>query len=234
MRRIKPITAAWACVGLLALLAAAGCQLLAWGITAFSPPQKIPAAYKPPANKRVLVFVDDLDQPADHQPIKAQLTRQLNDQLVANGVAASTVPYEDLLSLAAVSPNFNEMRVTDVGRELNADLVLYVKLDQFTLKEFPDSPLWHGKLSSTIRWVDVAAAVTGEGPLTLWPQDRPVGQPMGPIETRPVENTSQSYGSEVCRELASQAADTIAKKFYDHRAEDNYKAQDPNKIFQDQ
>jgi len=190
-------------------LASGGCALFGWFAAQFAPPQKVEAVYKPPSGKTILVFVDDLSNPVSYEPVKAELTNRLNEKLVENDIAAETVPYERLLNLMAATPNFNQLRIPTIGRELDADLVLYVEIVGFCLKDSQVSPLWNGKLSTRVKIVD-----SQEG--RLWPVDRFEGYPLEPVETGTVDNPSTSYGAELAEILAEQMADSIAKLFYDH------------------
>jgi len=186
-----------------------GCTLANWFVAVFSPPQKVKALYKPPKDKSYLVFVDDLLCPVTYEPIKRELTESLSEQLIEHGIAASTVPYEDLLDLMAANSNFNSMHVPTVGRKLGADMVLYVQIDEFALKDDQASPLWKGLLRVTVKIVDSDAG-------RLWPPDRPGGYPLSAIETPQTEHPSPAYGTELASLLADKAADRITKLFYEH------------------
>jgi len=193
-----------------ALLECAGCMpAVGWLVNTFAPPKKIDALYKPPAGKTMLVFVDDLINPVSYEPIKGELTAQLNSVLEANKVSGRTVRYEDLLSLMASTPGFNRLSVSEVGQKLGADIVLYVKIDRFSLKENEATPLWQGTLATTVRMVEVQKG-------RLWPDDRPEGYPVRPAETTPQTHPSPTYGEVLSKILAIQMADRIGKLFYDH------------------
>lgn len=202
------------CLGLTAAAlagAVAGCSAagLAWLTAALAPPKKVPAQYKPPQDKTLLVFVCDKDNPVDYEPIKGELTDRLNEQLAANRVAARTIPYQRLAELASATPEFNALSVSDVGRKLGADLVLYVRIDGFALKDSAASELWRGQLQVSVRIVEV-----GKG--RLWPLDRPGGHPIPAVETSTATESSPLYASELARTLATRMADRVAKLFYDH------------------
>jgi len=186
-----------------------GCTLANWFVAVFSPPQKVHARYEPAKDKTYLVFVDDLLCPVTYEPIKRELTESLSKQLTEHDIASSTVPYEDLLDLMATNPNFNSMHVPTVGRKLGADMVLYVQIDEFALKDDQASPLWKGLLRVTVKVVDSDAG-------RLWPPDRPGGYPVPAIETPQTEHPSPAYGAELASILADKAADRIAKLFYEH------------------
>ncbi|HOF18142.1 MAG TPA: hypothetical protein PK082_04470 [Phycisphaerae bacterium] len=197
-----------------AALSAGGCAAFAWFVAQFAPPQKVKAQFTPPSGKKILVFVDDPYFKVDYEPLKAELANRINQRLVANKVAAATIPYDRFVDLLAATPDFNRLRVSEVGSRLGADLVLYVQIDQFSLRDDPANPLWHGRLRTSVRLVRSDAPQSED--LRLWPLDRKEGYPV-PEQTVPESaNTSPTYGAELARLLADGMADRIAKLFYEH------------------
>jgi hypothetical protein len=203
-------------LGLMLLLAGClslcGClSLFGWTVAAFAPPQTVKAKYKLPKGKKVLVLVDDIRDLERFQVVRQPLTRSLNRELTKARVAAETVPFDRVLDLACRQPHFHQMEVKEVGRRLGADIVLYVRVDGFSLRDHEVVTLWHGRLGVTVLVIDVAKGL-------LWPQDRPGGLALPDIELKEVDNPSEQYGQTVTEDLCRAAADRIAKLFYDHRA----------------
>jgi len=199
-------------IGLLAAplaISLCGCAFISWSVAQFSPPQEVKAIYKPPAGKTILVFVDDILHPVGYEPVKAELTERLNEQLTTQNTAGETIPYERLLNLIAATPQFDQLSISEVGRRLGADIVLYVQVEEFSLKDSPASPLWRGRFAATVRMVDVEVG-------RLWPEDRPGGYPVEPVEISARQETSPTYGAKLARDLAESLAEKIAKLFYDH------------------
>jgi len=187
-----------------------GCgAMIGWSANVFAPPKKVPPVYTPPAEKKILVFVDDILSPVNYEPVKGQLTEQLNHHLIEHDIANQTVAYEDLLKLIAATPNFNELAVIEVGQKLGADLVLYIHMDEFSLKDQEVSPLWRGYMETTIRVVDVR-----EG--RLWPVDRPAGYPVDPVEIPAGTQPASDYGEQLAQKVAETMAQRIAQLFYEH------------------
>jgi len=195
-------------LGSAVLLTSCG-PFIGWTVNAFAPPQKVDATYEPPKDKTFLVFVDDMVHPVFYEPVKGELAEKLNRQLVDKGVAAKTIPYSKVLALASATPGFNRLSVSEVGEKLGADIVLYVIVDKFSLKDNEATPLWQGRLSTTVRLVAV-------GIDRLWPEDRLEGYPVEPLEMSPETHPSPTYGEVLSKKLAEKMADRIAKLFYDH------------------
>ena len=207
---------AWRTLALLVLLTPlamgnASCAVVAWFAAQFAPKEKVEAEYEPPKGKKVLVFVDDILSPVTYEPVKIELTNQLNRQLLAHRVAGKTLSYDRLADMIAATPDFNLLSVSEVGEKLGAELVLYVQIDRFALRDDAAKELWHGRLQATVRVVEV-----GKG--RLWPKDRPGGYPLEEVETPVSTDSSPTYGDEITRSLAAQMGEQIARLFYDHEA----------------
>ena len=195
---------------LLLVMGLGGCgPLAAWTAAQFAPPEKVPATYDPPAQKTFLVLVDDYHQVLQYEPLKADLTAELNRQLREHRIARGVVEHDELLNLMETTPRFDDLSTAEVGRELQADIVLYVLIDRFSLKESPANPLWQGKLGASVRLVDVR-----EG--RLWPTDRLGGYPVPTVQLPPTSSDSPTAEAVLSRALARRMADRIAKLFYRH------------------
>jgi len=216
MKRANRLYLPW--IALVLVACPIGCgPVIGWFVNAFAPPKKIKAVYKPPKGRRIMVFVDDLLNPVSYEPIKSDLTEQLNSQLMEHKVAAQTVPYEDLLDLIAATPEFNTLSIGEVGQRLGADIVLYVQIDWFSLREAEGSPLWQGRLETTVWMVDVQMAMLRKSECRIWPDDRSTGYHVNPIEMPAEANSSEGYGRALAKVMAGRMADRIAKLFYDYQ-----------------
>ena len=196
---------------LLAVLAVGltGCPVVAYLVNAFAPPETIPPKFEIEKGKVILVFVDDFQKPVSYEPIKESLTNKLNALLVDHDVAADVISYDDLEDLIHTRRDFNRLSIPDIGRELKADVVLYVSITRFSLKENDLSPLWQGKMEVMVKVCDATKGI-------LWPKDRADGYPVAAADTRPSESLSETYGIQVAESLATRMAKTIALQFYEH------------------
>jgi len=185
------------------------CAVAAWVAAQFGPQEKVAALYAPPEGKKILVFVDDILNPVSYEPIKIELSRRLNQIFVEENVADEAVSYDRLADLIRATPQFNRLAVSEVGRKLGADIVLYVHIDAFSLRDPASDEFWRGRLEATVRMTDVQ---TGR----LWPRDREAGYRMDEVETESTPRTSDTTADELTQVLAAMMADRIAKLFYDH------------------
>ena len=192
-----------------------GCGVGPWIAWQLAPAQKVAAKYEPPEGKTILVFADDMLRPVNYEPIKQILVSEINRQLVKNKIAAATIPYQNLAELESATPNFNKLAISEVGQKLGAHIVLYVHIDRFSLKDNEANPLWHGRMETTVRMLNVEAKKLEEA--RLWPKDRPAGWPVEPLEITTTE-TSKNYDTKLARILAERMAEKIVNLFCKHTA----------------
>ncbi len=200
----------------MAIFSGSGCAVLHYVGMLTEPSKKVDAEYKPPADRKVLVFVDDIRMPVSYEQIKTDLTDRLNVQLLENKIAGKVIPSEMLQNYIAMTPKFNQLSVAEVGKELGADLVLYVEITRFSLRDSDQTPIWQGRLATSVRWVDVKTAKR------LWPSDRIDGYDVPLMELPTEENVSAAYGAEIAKQLAEGMSAQIAWFFYDHEGKTPY------------
>jgi hypothetical protein len=214
--RAWPLAAAT--LAALLLAGGAGCtQTLAWTVAQFAPPKKVKAVYEAPKGKTYLVFVEYLPAQTPWDQIKAELASRISRKLQEQPAgttkfAANVISYERLQDLAATTKDFQTMPRSEVGRKLGADIVLYVQIEDFSLRDSPFMTLWQGRLGASVWLVDVQQT------RRIWPAEAPPdsGYQAPPVVLKPTNNPSPTYGEEIAHELAEQMADHIVKLFYDH------------------
>jgi hypothetical protein len=185
------------------------CAVIKYAVAKFAPPEKVEPEFAVPKGKTALVFVDDMLNPLSYPTLKAELSKMVGEELVKNEVVAKVIPYDRLADLASSMPTFNSLAVGEIGQKLGADLVFYVQIDEFDLRDPAAPQLWKGHLQVTVRLVDVAKG-------RLWPTDRPAGFAVPAADTPTSTESSESYGEQLATSLAAMTADSVAKLFYKH------------------
>ena len=221
-RRLHQLRAAVALLAAAGMLALAGCQLPLAIMEKMFPKDKVPPRFKLPADKIVLVFPDDVERPVSYPPVKRRLAEKVNELLMEKKLAARTVSHDRLVELRGIEPNFDRMHVPTVGSRCGADLVVYLAIDRFTLKETPIETLWRGRFDVRVKVVDVK---TGR----IWP-DELAGFPIS-VQEPTTENTSETYGAELSKKLADKLAVEVAGLFH-ARLVDRHKPKDTKPIFE--
>jgi hypothetical protein len=179
------------------------------------PPKKVPAQYEFDEKACLLVFVEDPKHLADQTSLKTQLTEYLIKDCENRGLVGKAVPYRQLMHLAAATENFPSLSTAEVAKKLNADVVLYVEIDQFSIKDAANSPFWHGKLTTLVKVIGVK-----EG--RLWPKDLPEGYKPSRVDTGSIsDDGSIRFEQTLVKTMAYEMGDNIMKLFYQHRGEEH-------------
>ena len=199
-----------AAMAIIAVFADTGCTtpLISYIAGQLQRPKKVEAKYELPDDKVVLVLAENRTDARSYENIKRKLTDALNEQLVERDLAKRTIPYDDIMRFRLSTPGYHKMEIKEICKRLGADLVIYVHIDKFLLKD-DTSDVWRGQISTTVFVKDRDSR--------LWPEDLPGGHVVKPIERRPSTGSSPTYGDRLAGLLAGQMADRIAKLFYDHR-----------------
>jgi hypothetical protein len=193
--------------GLIALAAlAGGCQLPLAIAEKMFPNRTVQPLYELPEDKRVLVFPDDRT-PIAYPPIKRQLAERANEVLREKGLVAGVIDYDRLMDLRSAEPRFNELSIGGVGQRLGADLVIYVVIDEFSLKDTPIQTLWRGRFSTRVKVIDVEDG-------RVWP-DSSAGHELRVTEPA-TENPSETFGAELAERLAVKMAAEVVGAFHEH------------------
>jgi hypothetical protein len=161
----------------LAVILFEGCALIGVLGTPTPSEKMIPAEFKFVADKsregrltpdkKLLVLVN---QPSwlNAPPLLRQiLTEQIQERLIINaGLKPSNmVSYESLSEFRSKEAAFSSMTAAQIGKALNADLVLIVDLTAYRLVNVEDSDYFGGSLSGCTFLIDVASSDR------LWPAD---------------------------------------------------------------
>jgi len=192
-----------------AVLPTGGCAIGNWLAAMTLPPPKDPALFEIPEGKTVLVLPDDPFSRVAYEPFRQDLATEINRLLVENEVTKAAIPFQDLADLEVRTNNLDGLSSGEIRRKLGADIVIYVPITQWALKDDPASTIWHGRTNMLVRVIDVDEGL-------LWPRDRRDGWPIEPVEI-PTGETSAGYATTMSRKLALAAAKRVAEMFYDHK-----------------
>lgn len=193
------------------MISAGGCTWVGIADYVVSGPPVHPAAYKLKAAP-TLVIAENYRQPSavamDADRFAAALTGELREHQLA--------PVVDVGGLYALrerkGADYAKMKVSEIGRELGAEQVLYVDVIT-TGVEVANGTMMKGKMALRLKVIDT------ENGATLWPADMAEGFPVG-YET-PVARMNESETPAMLRtELIDQMATRTARLFYDWKPDD--------------
>ncbi|MDY7011339.1 MAG: hypothetical protein SVV80_11405 [Planctomycetota bacterium] len=189
---------------ILTMLLPIGCPLPAAILAKLFPKEKVSPRFILPKKKTILVFPDDIKCPLLYPTIKRALAEKADKLLIEHSLASETIPYDKLIDLRNAEPNFNQMSIPKIGRRLGADLVIYVSIEDFSLKDNPINTLWRGRFVAMVKVVDVLKG-------RIWP-DESAGFPIS-IDEPVTENPSEAFGTELARKLAERMAEETCGLF---------------------
>lgn len=181
-----------------------GCQLPIAILAKLFPKEKVHPRFTLPSGKTILVFPDDMDYPLLYPTVKRALAEKADNLLIKYSLASKTIPYDKLIDLRNAEPKFNQMSIPKIGRRLGADLVIYISIEEFSLKDNPVNTLWRGRFVAKVKVVDVLKG-------RIWP-DESAGFSIS-INEPITENPSEAFGAELARKLAERMAEEVCGLF---------------------
>jgi hypothetical protein len=192
--------------GLGMLFCCGGCKAVAAMATPTQWEQKVPAEYKLADNKpaRMLVLVEQPAWATSEANMRIYLAQALESRLVGNvGIKEETfVPYQKLADMRSNSPDFAMLSPVQVGKALEAQMVLYIVVDNFELYGLSDGGYYKGRLDTRSGLYDV------ESGRALWPES-------GELSPVSVGCEVQKGSEETAKRLASATARCIVRNLYD-------------------
>jgi hypothetical protein len=156
-------------------------------------------------DKKLLVLVNQPSWLNAPPLLRQTLTEQIQIRLIANAVLkpSNMVPYESLSEFRSKEAAFSSMTTAQIGKALNADLVLVADLTAYRLVDVEDSGYCEGSLSGCTFLIDDANSDK------LWPVD-------ADNKKINVAFDVESHGREAAFDrLAAAFAHCTARFFYD-------------------
>lgn len=189
-----------------AVLLLAGCNII--GLFADAIPKTVDAKYIPPKTP-ILVLVENQRNPGALVAEADQLAGFIMDDLAAYKTAP-LIGLKKLYELRDNEKNIDKMTITQIGKAVGAQQVLYVDLLRFSEGEAGVS--MRSRLDATVHLVDVKTSVT------TFPA---IGQPNWPIAMEtPIDIVVTDANVQAVRESVLRSAGTeIGRLFHDYRVQ---------------
>ena len=215
----------WATLGLaLALSASAGCEFLgqffAWGFAPRHPMKQVKTEYRLEVDRLVIVpyagtgilFEYPTASVEVARAVRNEIARHLGKRVKEVADPAYVVRWQES------NLEWPNMTLEDIAGVFQADTVLYVELEQYTMIEERSANLFRGRVRARVQVIKAgpAGAVESEVPAnpvyettieTVFPEDRPVGV---------LEVSERKLRAAVTRIFARD----VIRKFYKHEVQD--------------
>ncbi len=201
--------------GLLTATTGCGPQVGAWLYTlGLVPDEKVAAEYKLPDGP-VLILVDDNQGLVQPPLARRALVEALGEELKKHNAAGEVTTNEELARLRRSAPDFDELSIRQVGRRANADTVLWINVEDFSVED--DLELLASPARFVVRLKVFNARADDKRDLRLWPREREgrfVTITVSPHDIRECKKMA-----DVHRKIAAVMANKTARLFYDHTIE---------------
>ncbi len=186
-----------------------GCNVLTPVAYAIHGPEKIMPGYTLDKNLKTVVFVDDPSSRVMQRRLRFAIADRATKELLAKRVLVDMIDPRGVLTAASNERHGEQMSISDLGKTVGADIVIYAVVTEFSLT--PETGSYIPQASLRVKIVDVA---TGK---RVWPSDesgqlisiqipqRPGTSPTGPAAKLQVE-----------QQLSERAGLGLAQLFYKH------------------
>ncbi len=166
--------------------------------------------------QRVAILIDTA-RPGQANPVfETSLQTRIVELLRENEVPSQVIPQEDVLTLRS-RPEYATWSIQRIGRELRADQVLYIRIDQLRLTDSRD-PVVTPAVELDVKVIDPTQPAANA---RLWPEadQEPDGRRIR-HQRQPVERENPLVMDAEARKLAWETGYYVARLFHEWDQED--------------
>lgn len=206
------LPAAAAIAGLTAIATLPGCNIVGPALMLVHGPEKTPAIFTLDPERATVVFIDDRDNNVPQRTMRDAMGRVAEDTLLQKKAVKDMIQSRLVQATIRQDRSAKLMTIAEVGRAVQADIVIYARIDRFTLS--PDGQTYQPQAELRVKVVDATV-------------DARIFPPLGSAEDshrikvtlrERLESLPNSRGEEVQarQRLAEAAGLAIAQIFYEH------------------
>ena len=199
-----------------ALLMLAGCAGETFGgllYHLFLPHSSKVAAEFKLADGPLLILVDDDWDQLTWPPARDLLIDEIGKHLRQAKAVKRVFPSQKVNALRRVDPKFNERSISELGKDLGAKQVLWLQVREFVATTNFDTVSEAARCTLRVKVFDPHSKSKAE--MRLWPASREGWYVTAKKSARDL--TEYERNEDIARILITEAAEDIAKLFYDHR-----------------
>lgn len=198
-----------ACLATVLTLASAGCNIIGPAVYFVHGPEKIDAEYKLDKKRSTVIFVDDPQSVMSRRSLKTMTTDVAQKTLLDKRVLNNVIDGRAIATVVAGEDPQDPLSLDEIGREIGAEVLIYVKITKFVLTRDGSSvtPLAEAR----VKVIDVTL-----GGANVWPGNFE-GEPLRiEVKTKPgyVPGMSRSKRQQEEDMLADRLGIGIAQLFY--------------------
>lgn len=186
-----------------------GCNIATPIAYAIHGPEKVMPAYTLDQNLRTVIFVDDPSSKIMQRRLRYAISERATKELLAKRVLVDMIDPRGVLTAASNERHGEQMSITDLGKSVGADIVIYAVVTKFSLS--PETGSYLPQAELRVKVIDVAQGKR------IWPSD-PAGQLISiQIPQKPgTTPTGTADRLKVEQQLAERSGIGLSQLFYKH------------------
>jgi hypothetical protein len=149
----------------LTLATLAACNVVGPAALLIEGPPKIDAVYKLDPKRPTVVFVDDRNNVLKRVALRQAIAQAAQQELLDQGTLKQVIDCKAAYQVTARDKSNSVLSIVEVGKAVQAEIVIYVTVDSFGLS--PDGSSYAPAASMRVKVLDV----TKDDP-RLWPKER--------------------------------------------------------------
>lgn len=148
---------------------AAGCNIVA-SLTYYLRPRQIQKPeYGFTADSRVAVVIESA-RPRHENPVFNEALYERTVSMLGDGKSPATIlPLREVTQLRRTHDDFAKWSLQKIGRTLEADQVLYIRIDRLVIRPSPEHPLLTPEVDLHMKLIDVSAPSVHA---RVWPEEK--------------------------------------------------------------
>ncbi len=191
------------------LFASSGCNIAAPIAYAIHGPEKVMPVYTLDKDASTVIFVDDPSSKIALRRLRYSIADAATKTLLEKRVLTDMIEPRGILAAASKERHSQRMSITELGKSVGADIVIYAVVTEFTL--FPEAGSYTPTATLRLKIIDVA-----EGK-RVWPDNEFGSQFKVAIPQLPsTTGIGKSEQVKIEAELAARTGVGLAQMFYKH------------------
>ncbi|MBS0198221.1 MAG: hypothetical protein JSR77_15820 [Planctomycetes bacterium] len=187
-----------------------GCNIVAPAVVLLHGPERTKAEYTLDEKRPTVVFVDDRANRLSRRSLRLTIAKTAQDLLLKEGDLKVIIDAKAPLTRVSGETADQPMDMATLGREVSAEVMIYVTVDSFTLSA--DGTTYEPTAVLRIKVIDCV-----NSPARLWPEEAEGKTITVKVPTR--QGTNPKNGTEAAQgmdKLASECGRSVAELFYSH------------------
>lgn len=204
-----------AVVGVGPLALAAGCNYIGAAVLAIEGPPKIEKVTDLPTDRPLVVFVDDPQNKLPRRSVREAVARAAEEDIIREELTdgAPVISSAAAMRIAATERYGDPMSIVEVGRRVGAEIVVYVRIDNWTLAR--EVGVVSPAARARVKIIDVTENKR------VWPPETPDGyqmQALFPVQSKEAPSTLDER-TQLEDSFALYFGREISRLFYKHERE---------------